>query len=141
MLVSFPKSTLLCSLSKQIKFHSMIQITQSCSDTVLVKIRHVSRVADVNEGALELLYEKKLRKKLENHERDENTLEVDPIDALPLKTADGKLYYRTGFSCLYISSILFMMIIFQSVVVVVVTWCKLIFHSGEGAKSGRRVKR
>ncbi|KAL1556052.1 nucleolar complex-associated protein 3 isoform X2 [Salvia divinorum] len=56
--------------------------------------KHVSRVADANEGALELLYEKKLRKKLENKETEENTLEVDPIDALPLKTADGQLYYR-----------------------------------------------
>lgn len=77
----------------------MIRIAQSCSDSLLVKIRHVNRVADVSEGALELAYEKKLRKKSENQERDENTLEVDPIDALPLKTADGKLYYRTGFSC------------------------------------------
>ncbi|XP_057765273.1 nucleolar complex-associated protein 3-like [Salvia miltiorrhiza] len=56
--------------------------------------KHVSRVADANEGALELLYEKKLRKKLENKESEENTLEVDLIDALPLKTPDGKLYYR-----------------------------------------------
>ncbi|KAG6405162.1 hypothetical protein SASPL_132748 [Salvia splendens] len=56
--------------------------------------KHVSRVADANEGALELLYEKKLRKKFENKEKEENTLEVDPIDALPLKTADGQLYYR-----------------------------------------------
>lgn len=54
-------------------------------------------MADANEGALELLYEKKLRKKLENKEKEENTLEVDPIDALPLKTADGQLYYRRGF--------------------------------------------
>lgn len=53
-------------------------------------------MADANEGALELLYEKKLRKKLENKETEENTLGVDPIDALPLKTPDGQLYYRRG---------------------------------------------
>lgn len=58
--------------------------------------RHVNRVADANEGALESLYEKRLRKKLESKEKEDNTFEVDPVDALPLKTSEGKLYYRTA---------------------------------------------
>lgn len=69
-----------------------------------MKIRHVNRVADANEGALESLYEKRLRKKLESKEKEDNTFEVDPVDALPLKTSEGKLYYRTG-AYLFISSI------------------------------------
>ncbi|KAG8379515.1 hypothetical protein BUALT_Bualt07G0096600 [Buddleja alternifolia] len=36
----------------------------------------------------------KLRKKLENKEKEQPALEVDPVDALPVKTLDGKLYYR-----------------------------------------------
>ncbi|XP_051128834.1 nucleolar complex-associated protein 3 [Andrographis paniculata] len=56
--------------------------------------RHVSRVADANDTDLESLYEKRLRKKLENKEKDQLALEVDPVDALPVKTLDGKLYYR-----------------------------------------------
>ncbi|CAA0815492.1 binding [Striga hermonthica] len=56
--------------------------------------KHVTRVADANEGALEALYEKKLRKKLENKEKESTALEVDPVDALPVKTLDGQLYYR-----------------------------------------------
>ncbi|XP_075481677.1 nucleolar complex-associated protein 3 isoform X1 [Primulina tabacum] len=56
--------------------------------------KHVSRVADANEGALESLYEKRLRKKLENKEKEESALEVDPVDVLPVKTLDGELYYR-----------------------------------------------
>lgn len=53
-------------------------------------------MADANEGALESLYEKRLRKKLENREKEPNALEVDPVDALPVKTLDGQLYYRRG---------------------------------------------
>ncbi|XP_073280226.1 nucleolar complex-associated protein 3 isoform X2 [Primulina huaijiensis] len=56
--------------------------------------KHVSRVADANEGDLESLYEKRLRKKLENKEKEESALEVDPVDVLPVKTLDGELYYR-----------------------------------------------
>ncbi|KAK2972020.1 hypothetical protein RJ640_005040 [Escallonia rubra] len=57
--------------------------------------RHVTRVADVKEDALESLYEKRFRKKSLDKEKEENGLEVDPVDALPVKTLDGKLYYRT----------------------------------------------
>ncbi|KAL6975073.1 hypothetical protein U1Q18_023868 [Sarracenia purpurea var. burkii] len=57
--------------------------------------RHVNRVADVKEDALESLYEKRLKKKSLEKEKEENVLEVDRVDALPVKTLDGKLYYRT----------------------------------------------
>ncbi|KAL7088307.1 hypothetical protein ACP275_13G120100 [Erythranthe tilingii] len=56
--------------------------------------KHVSRVADANEGALELLYEKRMRKKLDGKEKEQPGMEVDPVDALPVKTPLGKLYYR-----------------------------------------------
>lgn len=58
--------------------------------------RHVNRVADVKEDALESLYEKRLRKKSLLKEKDENLLQVDPVDALPVKTPDGKIVFRTG---------------------------------------------
>ena len=57
--------------------------------------RHVTRVADVKEDALESLYERRLRKKSLETEKEENELEVDRADALPVKTLDGKLFYRT----------------------------------------------
>lgn len=57
--------------------------------------RHVTRVADVKEDALEALYEKRLKKKTLQKEKVESGLQVDPVDALPVKTLDGKLYYRT----------------------------------------------
>ncbi|KAL7217545.1 hypothetical protein ACSBR2_010911 [Camellia fascicularis] len=57
--------------------------------------RHVSRVADVKEDALEFLYEKRLRKKSLEKESEQKGLEVDRVDALPVKTLDGKLVYRT----------------------------------------------
>jgi len=58
--------------------------------------RHVTRVADVKEDALESLYERRFKKKLIEEKNEENGLEVDRVDALPVKTLDGKLYYRTG---------------------------------------------
>ncbi|PSR95581.1 Nucleolar complex protein [Actinidia chinensis var. chinensis] len=57
--------------------------------------RHVTRVADVKEDALESLYERRLRKKSLETEKEGNELEVDRVDALPVKTLDGKLFYRT----------------------------------------------
>lgn len=62
----------------------------------LLSERHVSRVADVEEDALESLYERRLRKKSLEKGKEENGLEVDRVDALPVKTLDGKLHYRTG---------------------------------------------
>ena len=58
--------------------------------------RHVTRVADVKEDALESLYERRLSQKSLETEKEENGLEVDRVDALPVKTLDGKLFYRTG---------------------------------------------
>ncbi|KAL3503741.1 hypothetical protein ACH5RR_038190 [Cinchona calisaya] len=57
--------------------------------------KHVSRVADVKEDALESMYERRLRKKAVDKDKEDNVLEVDPVDALPVKTLDGKLYYQT----------------------------------------------
>lgn len=56
----------------------------------------MNRVADVKEDALEALYEKRLKKKALQMEQEDNKLQVDPVDVLPVKTLDGKLYYRTG---------------------------------------------
>ncbi|XP_024019140.1 nucleolar complex protein 3 homolog [Morus notabilis] len=58
--------------------------------------KHVTRVADVKEDALEALYEKRLKKKQLQKEQEDNKLEVDPVDALPVKTLDGQLLYRTA---------------------------------------------
>lgn len=57
--------------------------------------KHVTRVADVKEDALESMYERRLRKKSVDKDKEENGLELDPVDALPVKTLDGKLCYRT----------------------------------------------
>ncbi|KAK4352409.1 hypothetical protein RND71_027927 [Anisodus tanguticus] len=57
--------------------------------------KHVTRVADVKEDELESMYERRLKKKSLDKETEKQGLEVDPVDALPVKTLDGKLYYRT----------------------------------------------
>ncbi|KAF3942565.1 hypothetical protein CMV_030791 [Castanea mollissima] len=57
--------------------------------------KHVTRVADAKEDALEALYEKRLKKKALQKEKEESGVQIDPVDALPVKTLDGKLYYRT----------------------------------------------
>lgn len=59
-------------------------------------IRHVTRVANAKEDALEKLYEERSRKSALKKEKEETGLQVDRVDALPVKTLDGKLYYRTG---------------------------------------------
>lgn len=59
-----------------------------------IHYRHINRVADVKEDALESLYEKRSRKK--SLATDNTQLEVDPVDALPVKTLDGEVYYRKG---------------------------------------------
>uniref|UniRef100_A0A1D1YM11 Nucleolar complex protein 3 n=1 Tax=Anthurium amnicola TaxID=1678845 RepID=A0A1D1YM11_9ARAE len=58
--------------------------------------RHVVRVADKKEDDLEKLYEKRNRKLSLQKAMDEKRLEIDPVDALPVKTLDGQLYYRTA---------------------------------------------
>ncbi|RAL40660.1 hypothetical protein DM860_006730 [Cuscuta australis] len=57
--------------------------------------KHVTRVADLKEDAVEDLYEKRPRKRPREEEKEGKTIEVDPVDALPVKTLDGDLYYRT----------------------------------------------
>ncbi|XP_028788879.1 nucleolar complex protein 3 homolog [Neltuma alba] len=57
--------------------------------------KHVTRVADAKEDDLEALYEKRMRKNALKKETEETSLQVDRVDALPVKTLDGKLYYRT----------------------------------------------
>lgn len=47
---------------------------------------------------MEALYEKRLRKKSLQKQEEENKVQVDRVDALPVKTLDGKLYYRTCIS-------------------------------------------
>lgn len=53
-------------------------------------------MADVKEDALEALYEKRLRKKSAVKENEDKEVQRDSVDALPVKTLDGKLYYRTS---------------------------------------------
>lgn len=56
--------------------------------------KQVTRVANAKEDDLEALYERRLRKKAFEKDEDKG-LEVDRVDALPVKSLDGKLYYRT----------------------------------------------
>ncbi|XP_054814559.1 nucleolar complex-associated protein 3 [Prosopis cineraria] len=57
--------------------------------------KHVTRIADAKEDDLEVLYEKRMRKNSLKKETEESSLQVDRVDALPVKTLDGKLHYRT----------------------------------------------
>lgn len=59
-------------------------------------LRHVTRVADAKDDALEKLYEQRMRKNAVKKEKEETGLQVDRVDALPVKTLDGQVYYRTG---------------------------------------------
>ena len=55
------------------------------------------RVAGQNEDALETLYEQRNKKMSSQKLAEEDGLKaVDPVDVLPFKTLDGKLYYRAG---------------------------------------------
>ncbi|KAL2328637.1 hypothetical protein Fmac_022064 [Flemingia macrophylla] len=58
--------------------------------------KHVTRVADAKDDALEKLYEKRMQKNALKKEKEETGLQVDRVDALPIKTLDGKVYYRTA---------------------------------------------
>ncbi|XP_047333626.1 nucleolar complex-associated protein 3 [Impatiens glandulifera] len=64
-------------------------------DTNLIT-KHVTRVADVKEDALEALYEKRSKKKSLEKKKEDNEIEVDRVDALPIKTLDGQLHFRTA---------------------------------------------
>lgn len=57
--------------------------------------RHVTRVADYKEDELEALYEKKKKKAALKKAKEEEGLQVDRVDALPIKTLQGELCYRT----------------------------------------------
>ncbi|XVF79546.1 hypothetical protein PTKIN_Ptkin14bG0231800 [Pterospermum kingtungense] len=57
--------------------------------------KQVTRVEGLSEDALEALYEKRRRKALEQKENEKIVVQVDPVDALPVKTLDGEVYYRT----------------------------------------------
>ncbi|WCJ37045.1 Nucleolar complex-associated protein 3 [Euphorbia peplus] len=59
--------------------------------------RHVTRAAGLEGEELEAAYEKRSRKKsLQKQEEEEKKqVEIDRVDALPVKTLDGKLHYRT----------------------------------------------
>ncbi|XP_004294064.1 PREDICTED: nucleolar complex protein 3 homolog [Fragaria vesca subsp. vesca] len=54
--------------------------------------KHVTRVADVKEDTLEALYEQR-RKKSSQKEKEGSGIEVDPVDALPIKDSSGNLHY------------------------------------------------
>jgi nucleolar complex protein 3 len=45
---------------------------------------------------LEKLYEQRRQKTALKKEKEETGLQVDRVDALPVKSLDGKVYYRTG---------------------------------------------
>ncbi|MBA0699350.1 hypothetical protein Goari_000996, partial [Gossypium aridum] len=55
--------------------------------------KQVTRVKGVNDDALEALYEKRRRKTLEQKENEKSVVQVDPVDALPVKSLDGEVYY------------------------------------------------
>lgn len=55
--------------------------------------KQVTRVEGVNEDTLEALYETR-RRKSQQKESEKPAVQVDPVDALPVKTPDGQLYYR-----------------------------------------------
>lgn len=59
-------------------------------------LRHVTRAADAKDDALEKLYEQRRMKKDAKKETEETGLQVDRVDALPVKSLDGEVYYRTG---------------------------------------------
>ncbi|KAM0922926.1 hypothetical protein ACQ4PT_005865 [Festuca glaucescens] len=59
--------------------------------------KFVTRVADHDDEKVELLYEERERKRRAAaalKPRNDDDLEVDPVDALPVKTLDGKVVYR-----------------------------------------------
>jgi nucleolar complex protein 3 len=59
----------------------------------------VTRVADHDDDKVELLYEERERKRRAAealNPRSGDGLEVDRVDALPVKTLDGEVVFRTG---------------------------------------------
>lgn len=62
----------------------------------ILLLRHVTRVADCKDDELEALYERKKKKDDLKKAKEEEGLQVDRVDALPIKTLEGELRYRTG---------------------------------------------
>ncbi|KAF5189934.1 Nucleolar complex protein 3-like protein [Thalictrum thalictroides] len=58
--------------------------------------KHVKRIANQKEDAIEALYEKRSKRKSLDKDSTKDELEVDPVDVLPVKTLDGKIYYKTA---------------------------------------------
>jgi nucleolar complex protein 3 len=59
--------------------------------------KFVTRVADHDDEKVELLYEERERKRRAAaalKPRNDDELEVDPVDALPVKTLDGNVVYN-----------------------------------------------
>ncbi|KAH9603623.1 hypothetical protein KSS87_006508 [Heliosperma pusillum] len=57
--------------------------------------KHVSRVANANKDDVEALYERRSRNKILGEEDNVKALQVDRVNALPVKNPDGQLVYRT----------------------------------------------
>lgn len=58
--------------------------------------RHVNRAADAKEDELEARYERRNRETAVSKAKEEDGLQVDRVDALPIKTLDGELKFRTA---------------------------------------------
>lgn len=77
--------------------HASFVTSLSSIGCLILYRRHVKRVAGHEDDDLEALYEQRKRKaSLLKRNDDDDKLQVDPVDALPVKTIDGKLEYRTG---------------------------------------------
>lgn len=84
-------------LAFHFRFLSGQFVVRPIIDILVLKTRHVTRVAEAKEDDLEAMYERRQRrKKLLDKDKEENELEVDLVDALPVKTLDGKLHYKTS---------------------------------------------
>ena len=57
--------------------------------------KQVTRVKGSSEDALEVLYDRRRRKALEQKGVKASFVQIDPVDALPVKTMDEQAYDRT----------------------------------------------
>jgi len=110
LIMGFFPTLVLLSWFRPLKFNMKRNINQVCNlicDSGIypkycstysfwIWCRHVTRVADQKEDELEALYERRNRKATTNKPKEEDGLQVDRVDALPIKTLDGELQYRTG---------------------------------------------
>lgn len=67
---------------------------------VIFEKRYVGRTANQDEAEVERLYEERNKRKATDASRrpreEDDDLEVDPVDALPIKTLQGELVYNKG---------------------------------------------